>query len=66
MKGASLQSQLMDADMTEPNQWIAYIRENKITVVVYYNDNLVVQCYHSFDKHNIALKGEKQLQHACF
>lgn len=40
---------VLDADATNAEKWIQYIKENEITAVVCYNDPLAVECYHALN-----------------
>ena len=49
MTQAGFVSHVLDADTTDSNGWIQYIKKEKITAVVCYNDSLAVECYHALD-----------------
>lgn len=53
MERAGLSVRIMDADETDPQQWIEYIRREEITGIVCYNDHLAVNCYHSFHENGL-------------
>lgn len=48
MEEAGLQAVTLDADTTQPEEWIDLIHSQQITAVVCYNDYLAADCYHSF------------------
>lgn len=48
MEQAGLQSITLDADATQPEEWIDLVCSRQITAVVCYNDYLAADCYHSF------------------
>ena len=50
MEKAGCQVRILDADDTTPDQWVDYIRREKITGIICYNDYLAVKCYHQFDQ----------------
>lgn len=55
MQEAELTPRHLNADTTEPEQLVAYLRDNGITAMVCYNDNLVIDCYHIFDKYGLKI-----------
>lgn len=40
---------MLDADATTPDDWIQYIKKERITAIVCYNDHLAVECYHALN-----------------
>lgn len=53
MEKASLPIRILDADATDGENLMAYIRKENITALVCYNDYLAVKCYHTFHKFGI-------------
>ena len=53
MEHWGLTARILDADETTPPDWIDYIRREKITGIVCYNDHLAVKCYHRFAQEGI-------------
>lgn len=53
MNRANLPVHMLNADETEPSRWIEYIRKEKITGIVCYNDYLAAKCYHSFHEEGL-------------
>ncbi len=49
LEKADLPSHILDADTTLSDDWITYIKNEKITAIVCYNDLLAVECYHALN-----------------